>query len=231
MQIPAARRFALLSALALPLSACGVHHPVGWPSDERNAVVISATPGHMYGAAPTSWDVPGGRKIQITLARAYVSSAASGYHADIAFTASLDGDEIRCQTDPKNPDLPNTRFGCWSTGGGLDQLAFYMAPAHACAAASRSYSSMLTTPGCWLGIATLDGRSVLLDHAYAEATDERVGYISWTDAGRLLLAADIASDMQVRLYKPTKAIPPELDRQLTLLTVAISWWEHASAPE
>jgi len=225
-------RFALLLALALPLSACSVIHPAGWTSDERGEVVIHATPGHMYGAAPTSWDVPGGGQIHIELSRAYVASAARAYRADIAFTASMGGEAIRCQTDPHRAHLPSTRFGCWSTSGGTDRVAFWMNPGAACAADSRSYFSMLTTPGCWRGAATLDGRHVLLDHGYERTTDARAGYISWTTPqDQLLLAANIVTDMQVRVYRPTKAIPPKLERRLMLLTVALSWWEHASEPE
>jgi hypothetical protein len=232
MGLDTAWRLALPLALALPLGACVVNHPEGWPSDKRNTVVIRATPGHMYGFAPTSWDVPGGGTIRIELARAYVASAAGAYRADIAFTAALDGEAIHCETDPKGAHVPRTRFGCWSTSGGKDRIAFWMNPGAACAADSRSYFSMMTTPGCWRGVATLGDRHVLLEHGYEEATDARVGYISWTAPGdRLLLAADIVTDMQVRLYLPAQAIPPRLQRRLMLLTVALSWWEHASEPD
>ncbi len=232
MRILTALRFALPLVLALPLSACAVSHPAGWPGEDGPALVLHATPGHMYGFAPTSWDVPGGGKIRIDLARAYVASAASAYRADIAFTASYDGESIRCQTDPHHAGLPSTRFGCWSTSGGKDELAFFMAPWRSCAADSRSYSSMMTTPGCWRGVATFGKKRALLEHGYEEATNARVGYITWTAPGdRLLLAADIVSDMQVRLYPPRRAIPPKLQHRLTLLTVALSWWEHASEPD
>lgn len=207
-------------------------HPAGWPSDDRAPLVIRATPGHMYGAAPTSWDVPGGGRLRIDVAQARITSGAWGYQTDFAFTASLGGETIRCETEPQGAHVPHTRFGCWSTSGGTDQVAFWMNPGPACAADARSYSSMRTTPGCWRGAATLDGRRVLLDHGYNQTTDVRVGYISWLTPGdRLLLAADIVADMQVRIYRPQHALPPKLERHLMLLTVALSWWEHASEPD
>lgn len=185
----------------------------------------------MYGAAPTSWDLPSGETILIAVDRASVTSGFGLYHAEIAFTASLPGEQIRCESEPAGPNVPRTRFGCWSTGPGTDDLSFWLAPGEDCPARNASHVSTLTTPSCWNGELTVNGARASLQHGYVESTGAPVGYVSWVSASNeLLLAADIVTEMQVRLYEPPKELPAQVKRRLILLTVALSWWEHAARP-
>lgn len=221
------RAGALILVLCCATSACAIVRPPAWPDPEPEPLVIEATPGHMYGYAPISWDVPTGETITIAVDRASVTSGLGLYHADIAFTAALDGEQLRCESEPAGPGVPSTRFGCWSEG-----VTFWLAPGHDCPPRHAAHASTLTTPACWDGELTVDGQRTLLHHGYVEATGAPVGYVSWTtEAGELQLAADTVSSMQVRIYAASKALSDRARRRLVLLTVALSWWEHAARPE
>ena len=66
-------------------------------------------------------------------------------------------------------------------------------------------------------------------YPYVESTGAPVGQVSWiSDANELMLAADIVTEMQVRVYAPDRDLPAEDQRRLMLLTVAVSWWQHAT---
>lgn len=191
-------------------------------------MVIEATSGHMYGFAPLSWDLPDGEQIKIDVDRAGITSGLGLYHAEFAFTATLGGEQLRCESEPSGPDVPMTRFGCWSMGESKD-VTFWLAPDEVCPARHVSHVSTLTTPGCWNGKLTMNGERASLHHGYLEATGSPVGYVSWTtEANELLLAANIVTGLQVRVYEPTRELPEQLKRRLLLLTVALSWWEHAA---
>ncbi len=218
---------ALLLVVSLTASACAIVRPPAWPDPEPEPVVIVATPGHMYGYAPLSWDLPTGEAITIGVDRAGVTSGLGMYEADIAFTAALGEEQLRCESEPAGPDVPATRFGCWSKA-----VTFWLAPGRDCPARHAAHASTLTTPACWEGELTLDGQRARLHHGYVEATGAPVGYVSWTtEDGALLMAANIVSSMQVRIVDTAEALPEEARRRLTLLTVALSWWEHASRPD
>lgn len=227
----AVRRFSLLLAVPLLASACTVIRPPGWPASDQEPTVIQATSGRMYVTAPTSWDLPSGETILVAVDRASVTSGFGLYHAQIAFTASLDREQIRCESEPAGPSVPQTRFGCWSIGSGADKLEFWLAPGEDCPARHMPYITTLTTPSCWNGELTMNGQRASLQHGYVESTGVPVGYVSWmSSANELLLAADIVTEAQVHIYEPKRALPDQVKRRLILLTVALSWWEHASQP-
>lgn len=218
--------------LLLTSSACATVEPTGWHLRKQEPIVISPTPGRMFGVAPLSWDLPSGEQIQVAVDRARVVSGMGFYRSDIAFTASVGDDAIRCESEPAGPEVPPTRFGCWSVGTSGNRIAFWIAPTRNCPPKDVAYIKTATTPDCWHGELELNGERASLRHGYLKSTKSPVGYITWvTKADELLLAANIVSDLQVRLFEPQQAIAADTMRQLTLLTVALSWWEHASSPD
>ncbi len=233
MRLHRAWRSGVCLAFPFLASACTVIRPPGWPAgDEQPTTVVQATPGVMYGVAPWSWDVTGGERIRIDVDEASVTSGFGMYHAEIAFTATLGQDQIRCESEPSGANVPKTRFGCWSTGSGAEALTFWLAPGEDCPARHVAHVSTLTTPRCWNGALTMGEQQTTLRHGYLESTGSPVGYVSWLSAaGEVLIAADIVTEMQVRFYEPKKELPAQVKRRLILVTVALSWWEHASRPD
>jgi hypothetical protein len=218
------------------LTSCAVSYPAGWEGRAPSPEVVTATPGVMYGQAPRRWDVAGGDKIEVDVRAAAVTSGAGLYREDIRFAiayASAPGGRLVCETEPAGPDFPETRFGCWSESTASEPVRFWMAPDTGCRAVDSAALDTLTTPGCWRGELTVRGQRIQLRHGYLQATGSPVGYISWVDdRDGVLLAADIVREMSVRLFDPSAARPvsAELRRSLVLLTVALSWWEHATSP-
>ena len=223
----------LVPILCTPLLACAVVHPPGWEARKDPPMLISATPWKMYGFAPVSWDLPDGRTIEIDVAECSVTSGMGLYSANIAFSAAIanaPGGEIRCTTDPAGPGVPNTRFGCWTDGDAAEAMKFWLAPDEDCPAQNVSVTKTLTTPRCWNGELTYGDESIALVHGYLESTESPVGYVSWVSDKEPLLAADIVVDSRVLVHDVGADLPDELRQQLILLTVALSWWEHASSP-
>ena len=211
---------------------CTFVRPPGWPVAEKPSLVIQATPWRMYGSAPTSWDLPGGDRIRIAVHRATIQSGMGTHRADVAFEAayaSSPGERIRCETEPQGPNVPPTRFGCWSPQPGTGAVTFWLAPGEDCPARDFGMVKTLTTPRCWDGQLTMDGHDIELRHGYWRDTGSPIGYVSWVSRDNgVLMAADLVMETQVRLYEPTTARGDRTTRMLRLLTVAISWWEHVS---
>lgn len=213
-------------ACAATLTGCAVKRPPGYPQDDDRGWTARAAPGKMFGMAPTSWDLPDGRRATIDVARARVSSGVGSYEADFAFAARLDGKAIRCSTSP--PKLKHeTRFGCWSTGHTLE---FAIGPDLRCPAGGAAYRTTLTSPACWQGALVIGGKRFELRHGTLESSGAPVGYISWLDArGSTLICANTVTDMQVRVVAESSRMPKDLRDTLVLLTIALSYWEHASS--
>ncbi len=224
-----ARRLPFIAS-SLALCACSVVRPPGYPEHDEQGVLVQATPGKSYGVAPTSWDLPNGERIRINVLRADVTSGMGMYAADIAFTAALGAETIHCESEPTSAGIPPTRFGCWSIGGS-EKLTFWLAPGEDCPPKHVEHVKTLTTPACWHGQASVNGETMLLRHGYLKSTGSPVGYISWLSAtNEPLLAADIVLETSVRLYEPKRDLTAALKRNLTLLTIALAWWEDASKP-
>lgn len=221
--------FLRLSSVALALSACTVVKPPGWPVPEPEPVLIEATPWRPYGFAPTSWDLPGGERIAIDVKDLRQTSTFGDQRLQADFAVSLGGERVRCATEPAGADVPETRFGCWSAD--RKDVSFWLAPGAGCS--GRPRIETLGSSRCWNGEATVRGQRVLLDHAFLAQTGSPVGYVTWRagDGGRLLLAADIVPELTTRLYLPERPVPPEIHRRLVLLTVALSFWEHAQSSD
>ena len=219
----------VLALLSL-VGACGcaVSHPPGWPERREPPVVVAATPWVMYGFAPLSWDLPDGRVIHVEVERCSVGSTLGGRSVDIDFSAAFRGQpdrRIRCRTDPRGEGVPETRFGCWSEGETGTPVALWMAPELEC---SGSDHGTLTRASCWDGQGSRGEEPISLVHGLLESTGSPVGYVSWVSRQGPLLAANIVVDQQVRLYDVGAELSPDLRDRLVLLTVALSWWEHAS---
>jgi len=197
-------------------------------------MVIGATPWVMYGFAPVSWDLPDGRVILIEVERCAIVSGMGLYTADIDFSAAFrdaPGERIRCRTDPTGPGVPETRFGCWTEGDAASPLQFWIAPGEDCPARHVPVARTLTTPSCWNGELTTEGGPIALVHGYLKSTGSPVGYVSWVSQSGALLAADIVVDQRILVYDVGAELPDDLRQRLLLLTVALSWWEHASQPD
>jgi hypothetical protein len=225
-----------LTLFLVTLTGCAVSYPAGWAGRARTPEVVAATPGVMYGRAPLRWDVAGGDRIHIDVRDAAVASGMGLYRQEIRFTAtyaSAPDARIVCETEPSGPGVPRTRFGCWSEAGGGEPIRFWMAPGADCQMRDGAVVDTLTTPECWHGELAVPGEQIRLRHGHLQSTGSPVGYVSWVDdGGGMLLAADIVSEMRVELFDPQPARPvaAALRRRLVLLTVALSWWEHASSP-
>jgi hypothetical protein len=227
-------RLLVVSCALLGLCSCAVVHPPGWEARAVPPTVIGATPGVMYGFAPMSWDLPDGRRIEIDVAECKVTSGIGSYSADIAFSAAFtddSGDRIRCETAPVGPGVPRTRFGCWNEGDSTEALTFWLAPDEDCPARNAAVATTLTNQRCWNGELSHGGETYSLVHGYLAKTESPVGFVSWVAGEEPLLVADIVVDSRVVVHEVDAALPDELRRRLVLLTVALSWWEHASRPD
>lgn len=222
-------RALLLPGLAATLG-CTVVTPPGWPveSDAEPSEVLSATPGVMYGFAPTSWDLPDGRQVAVEVDRCVVGSGVTRALTDVEF-AVVFGDSsapgIRCRTNPAGDGIPQTRFGCWTEGDSGASGRFWLAPGAACEHGTVETS---TRSECWSGELTSPDGPVALVHGYLENTGSPVGYLSWVSPQGPLLAADIVTDQQIRLFDLAGNLPAPAHDRLLLYTVALSFWEHAT---
>ncbi|MEZ4449738.1 MAG: hypothetical protein R3B09_09670 [Nannocystaceae bacterium] len=89
----------------------------------------------------------------------------------------------------------------------------------------------MTTPACWDGELEAQGRRLTLRHAHLRRVGAPIGRVAWLDeAGHALLAADIVREARFDLFDVDPPVPPELRRDLVLVTVALAWWEHAAEP-
>lgn len=214
----------LLPLLLLP--ACAVAYPTGWEERGVRTELVSATPGVAYSAAPRSWDLASGDRIGVDVAAHSVTSGLGAYRADMRFSVAHAGatEKLDCATDPTGPDVPRTRFGCWSAA-----VRFWLAPDLDCPARDGGAARSLTTPACWQGEALVHGQRLRLQHGTLRSTGAPVGYIAWVDErDEAVLAANIVGELQIELFD-VRPLPPAQRRALVELTVALSWWEHAAA--
>jgi hypothetical protein len=195
-------------------AGCAVVKPAGWPEPEPPARALKAAAGHMYGLAPTHWDGPGGRVlVDVEDARRDRRGLA------MTFSVKRGGVALRCASDA-SPALgeAGARFECFS-----ESVHFWLAPGAAC---PLDAPETLQNPACWYGRARLDGQTVHLEHGYMERLGAVVGYLTWTTpSGELLMAADVVSKLRIALYDTCHT---SLREPLTLLTVALSWFQHAA---
>lgn len=218
--------------LASPL-ACTILVPPGYPlSDDREPTTIYATPWVAFGTVPHSWDLPDGRQILFDVSRADLTFGFGLYRADIAFSVSLDGHRLRCESEPSGPNVPKTRFGCWSGSPSSNELTFWLGKDQDCPARDAAHVKTLTTPECWDGELTFRGQRISMWHGILKNHGSPVGYVSWgLDPKHVLLSADIVGNMQVLLYGSESSVSPDLARNLILLTMALHQWEHQLSPD
>ncbi|WAS90826.1 hypothetical protein [Nannocystis punicea] len=225
---------ALALAPFVVLLACAVTYPAGWPEAAKPSQVVTPTRGVMYGAAPLSWDLPDGTHIRVDVEAASVISGLGAYVAEFRFAAAYVDDPepgIACATEPAGPGVPRTRFGCWSRADPT-ALHLWLAPGGDCPARHVGAARTLVRPECWQGELLAHGRRLQLRHGFLRSTKAPVGYITWVDEHeQALLAADIVRELRIDLFDGTAEVTPELRRSLVLLTVALTWWEHASSPD
>lgn len=224
-----------VAAAALVVAGgCSVTYPKGWQTLHPSSDVIQATRWKMYGVAPTSWDLPDGGQVRIDLKKYLLtpSRGATTAQPELIFTAAYpDHPELRvhCQTEPSGPPAPESRFGCWSDADNGQSLQFWLAPGKDCVA--WDIPRILTRPECWQGELTVDEHRIALQRGYVTRSGAPVDYIGWLDSeGEVLLGACFVLESQIRLYEPQTpaALSDRLRKQLILMTVALSYWSHAS---
>ncbi len=206
------------------LVGCRVVDPPGWPGSSVARTRLAATPGKSVGIAPTSWDDPRGGRVRVDIRRARVIRAGTSTHADLDLVVAHDrstGPRIRCRTRPDR-DGGASRFGCWSETD--PSVHFAVAPHVSCPEDDQTRTQ--TTPACWEGVATIAGRRVELRRGYVERTGSPIGRVSWVRDEQPILAADIIGSMQIELV-PLASTDADADRMLTMMTVALHFWEHA----
>ncbi len=213
----------------VPILGCTVVTPPGWPVEPHaEPQVVTATPWVMYGFAPTSWDLPDGRQIAVEVDRCAVGTGLARSWTDVEFSVAFrdsPGPGIRCRTDPNGDGVPETRFGCWTEGDAGASSRFWLAPGAGCEYGAVETS---TRPHCWNGELTGTDGPVSLVHGYIEDTGSPVGYLSWVGPPGPLIATDIVTDQQIRIYDLADDLPAAVRDRLLLHTVALSFWEHAT---
>lgn len=209
-------------------AACTVRYPSGWEQRTTPPQRIAATPWVVYSQAPRSWDLPNGDRIRVEVVDASISFGFGMLRSNFYYSLyyeSTPSEPIVCMSSPSGPGVPLTRFGCWSSVPGA--VAFWLTVSDACDPGAKR---TLSTPVCWNGEGELGGQRVQLQHAYFEATGDPAGYLVWsTPEGTPLLAADFVVEQRIDVFDMPHAQPtPDLRRMLVLLTVAMSFLEHAS---
>jgi hypothetical protein len=219
----------------LCMLGCGacVHNPQGYQTlSQADPWVIHATPWKMYGIAPTHWTMADGQKARVHVGSYTISSGMGLYRSDMEFDVSWDGSglSLHCETEPSGPDVPETRFGCWSKDDGGKRVRFWMAPNAHCGFRDLEVPATLTDPLCWTGVLTTPGDSYAVEFGHLSRIGSPVGRISWTgSSGKVELAADIVVDTIIRLYP--RGLQQEIDEALILQTIALHWYWHASDPD
>jgi hypothetical protein len=228
-----ASRGGTLGVLCVLAWGCCVHNPQGYKQLSQSAsLLIEATPWKMYGVAPTRWTLADGRKALVDVDRFSVASGMGMYRSDMEFDVSWDGSapSLHCETEPAGPDVPETRFGCWSAGDDGPSVQFWMAPGAGCGFRDLDVPSTLTTPACWKGVLTTPVDRYTVEFGHLSRLGSPVGRISWIGRDdQVVLAADIVVDTIIRLFPGGGK--QGLSDELILQTIALHWWWHASNPD
>ncbi|MEQ9080909.1 MAG: hypothetical protein RLP09_44005 [Sandaracinaceae bacterium] len=222
---------ALCLSLALLLTGgCSVAYPTQWNARATSAENVDATPWVVYANTPTSWESRDGQ-IQLRSTRHERLSGMGLYRLDLEFEVELVGPSgriITCRTEPTGPDVPSSRFGCWSGPEG-ERLRLWIAPGEDCPSRDAGVMRTQTSPACWNGELTFEGDVIRLSSGHLESTGSPVGYITWvSDEGELLLAANIVAEQRIQVFGGPSPVPDRLRRALLPLTVALHHWRHAS---
>lgn len=221
---------ALCLSLILLSCGCSVVYPTGWSTRTTSSENVDATPWVMYASTPTSWESRDGQ-IRLRSTRRERVSGLGRYRLNLEFEVEFtrsSGGVITCRTEPPGPDVPRTRFGCWSGPEG-ERLRFWIAPGEDCPSRNTGVMRTQTSAACWNGELTFDGEVVRLSSAYFECTGWPVGYITWvTNEGELLLAANIVATQRIQVFDGPCRAPDRLRQALLRLNVALHHWRHAS---
>jgi hypothetical protein len=207
-------RFAALPFTAFGLAACIVNPP-GWPERQPDPYVLHATTGKPFGRYPSSWDLPGARRIEL-------DPDETGLRAAYA---DAPGRSLRCDEKVQNPGYPRARLVCWSEWDAGASVRFWLAPGEDCPWDMFSQIETNTRRACWSGSATLGGRTLTFQRAHQNGTNYPMDRATWLDEDQqLFMAADFVGLLEIELYpRAGSAQPP--DGALALLTTSIAYWD------
>jgi hypothetical protein len=217
-----------LSMTALPLIGCGtIDYAPGYKelTEQQTHQEIVPTPWKPFGMTPWSYDLPDGRQIIVDTERARVSSGLGFYRAELVFEIALEDTKLVCATEPRGPDIPKTRFGCWSPGDAED-VTFWMAPDRDCPARHISFARTMKSPACWTGELTTPRSRYRVVYSHSSLGGP-VKMISWIDTSReaIVQAVDSVIEMRMELYPAAERPEDEADI-LTLHAMALHYWHH-----
>lgn len=217
-----------VSAVLVALLGC-VQRPPGWPEGQVDEEVVSAVRSWAPSPAPLRWATAGGPEIRVEVADFTVVPPWGAFTADVHFSARYaddPGSALECATTPTGPDVPETRFGCWSRADPA-ALHFWLAPGAGCDL--RQAFKTTKRRECWQGEVTVQGQRLQLRHGALRRLGWPVQLLAWVDEReQALLVADNRRWGEVHLYAGPVAPPPGLRRALVLLTVALAWYEYAT---
>jgi len=216
-----------MSVVALS-AGCAYQHPTGFDA------LMAETP-EVLQAKVGGYAGQDGRTAVLNIERSVVSSGMGIYRLNLDFNVGFDrsngpGFVLECRTDPSGPDVPETRFGCWSLDGHQD-VSFWMAPGEECVARNLRVASTLVRPECWRGELSVDGETFEVSYGIVEATDSPIGRLSWVDEqGRPVQAVDSVVEHQLQVHRSVRAKGAVRD-VLTLHAVAMHYYWHAMSPD
>ena len=205
--------------------------PPGWPARPRHDATrqIVATPGVMYGHAPLSWDLPDGRSVAVDVDELRLVPAART--PEVAFSMAFVDDpdhRVACSSSLAAPE--QGWFRCVGTDAKGRATRFRLGPDQDCEMSVARHIETYTTPGCWRGELEVEGGRFALERGHYQRSGLAVGYVSWTDEGAPVFAANIVSELQVQLYDGPQAASAS-DDELLLTTLALHWFEQAIDPD
>jgi hypothetical protein len=218
---------AVLTACAIGAAGCTVRHAPGYEELERSTQpqVIEATPYKMYGMVPWSYDIDDGRTVEIDLEDGSRTSGMGTFRLDLRYAVVLGDLRLDCATEPAGPNVPDTRFGCWSPDPD-DKTAFWMEPGPNCGARDFDAAQTLVRPECWQGELKTPHRDYTFHYSQMASTGAPVNRISWIErgTGSTAMAASSVTDMRLLLYHGTRS--DEHRDLLVLNALALHYWHH-----
>lgn len=193
---------------------------------QETSYEVRPTPGVLFGVTPRSWDLPDGRKVLVEVERAGLTSGFGFYKADLAYELSLGDLVLECATEPSGPSVPETRFGCWSSGQGRE-VTFWMAPDEECPARNLGFAKTMKTPACWRGVLTTPERSYEVVYSWGSlgGRGTPLGGISWVDVARDVSVQAVYLEQSALMEVYTSPARPDDEADLLLLhALALHIW-------
>jgi len=205
--------------MILPLGGCAISYAPGYETlaEQHDVQYIKATPMRMFGGAPWSYDLPDKRQVEINVKETPTNT----------ISLHLDQTELECRWNPSGPNIPETRFGCWSPGS--DHVSFWLAPDQGCSGRDLGLSRGFTSPNCWKGTLQTEHARYHVAYSHAGALEITVPVVTWSDidSGTTVQGVDSVLTGTLELHASHQRDPRDAD-MLMLHAVALHYWFHIS---